>query len=73
MMLVLLKEMRMLGESEILSFFVSGVNQGGLGAGVSPRFPCVTQGIKLTFRPSTSRVLQFIVCEGFVDDLDNGS
>ena len=40
---------------------------------MSPRFPCVTQGIKLTFRPSTSRVLQFIVCEGFVDDLDNGS
>ena len=28
-LLVLLKEMRALGESEILSFFVYGVNQGG--------------------------------------------
>ena len=29
LLLVLMKEMRTLGESEILSFFVYGVNQGG--------------------------------------------
>ena len=38
-LLVLLKEMNMLCESEILSFFVYGVYQGGLPGGVSPRFP----------------------------------
>ena len=67
-LLVLLKEMNMLCESEILSFFVYGVYQGGLLGGVSPRFPCITKGIKLTLRPSTSRVVQCIVCGGFVDD-----
>ena len=36
-LLWLLKGMRMLGESEILSFFVSGANQGELGGGVHPR------------------------------------
>ena len=38
-LLVLLKEMNMLCESEIFSFFVYGVYQGGLPGGVSPRFP----------------------------------
>ena len=42
MLLVLLKEMNMLCESEILSFFVYGVYQGELPGGVSPRFPCIT-------------------------------
>ena len=54
----------MLGESEILSFF----NQGELGGGVHPRFSCVTQEIKLTLKTFTSRVVQFIVCGGFVHD-----
>ena len=67
-LLVLLKEMNMLCESEILSFFVYGVYQGGSPGGVSPRFPCITQGIKLTLRPSTRRVVQRIVCGGFVND-----
>ena len=57
----------MLGESKILSFFVSGVNQGELGGGVHPRFCCVTQDIKLTLKTSTSRMVQVIVCGGFVD------
>ena len=67
-LLGLLKRIRMLGESEILSFFVSGVNQGELGGGVHPRFSCVTQEIKLTLKTSTSTVVQFIACGGFVDD-----
>ena len=56
----------MLGESEILSFFVSGANEGELGGGVHPRFSCVTQEIKLTLKTSTSRVVQLIVCGGSV-------
>ena len=54
----------MLGESKILSFF----NQGELAGGVHSRFSCVTQEIKLTLKTSTSRVVQFIVCGGFVHD-----
>ena len=68
MLLVLSKEMNMLRESEILSFFVDGVYQGGLPDGVSPTFPYIAQRIKLTLRPSTSRLVQYIVCGGFVDD-----
>ena len=68
LLLVLSKEINMLCESEILSFFVYGVYQGGLPGGVSPTFPCIAQGIKLTLRPSTSRLVQCIVCGGFVDD-----
>ena len=71
-LLVLLKEMRTLGESEILSFFVYGVNQGGWGSGVSSRLPCVTQEVKLTLRSFTSRMAQFIMCSGFVNDEANG-
>ena len=67
-LLGLLKRSRMLGESEIVSFFVSGVNQGELGCGVHPRFSRVTQETKLTLKTSTSRVVQIIVCYGFVDD-----
>ena len=66
-LLGLLKGMRMLGESEIY-FFVPGVNQGELGSGVHSRFSCATQEIKLTLKTSTSRVVQFIICGGFVDD-----
>ena len=66
-LLVILKEMRTLGESKIVSFFVYGVNQGGWGGRVSPRLPCVTQGVKLTLRPFTCRMAQFIVCRGFVN------
>ena len=72
-LLVLLKEMRTLGESGILSFFVYGVNQGGWGSWVSPRLPCVTQGVKLTLIRLTSRMVQFIVSRGFVNDEANGS
>ena len=39
---------------------------------MSPRFPCVTQGVKRTLRPFTSRMAQFIVCTGFVNDETNG-
>ena len=67
-LLGLLKRIRMLGESEILSFFVSGVNQGELGRGVHPRFSRVTQEIKLNLKTCTSRVVQIIVCGGFLDD-----
>lgn len=49
-------------------FFVSGVNQGELGRGLHPRFSRVTQEIKLTLKTSASRVVQIIVCGGFVDD-----
>ena len=49
-------------------FFVSGVNQGELVSGVNPRFSCATQKIKLTVKTFPSRVVQFIVCDGFVDD-----
>lgn len=35
--------------------------------GVGPRLSCVTQEVKLTLRPSVSKVAEFIVCEGFVD------
>ena len=68
MLLVLSKEMNMLRESEILFFFVDGVYQGGLSDGVSPTFPYIAQGIKLTLRSSTSRLVQYIVRGGFVDD-----
>ena len=67
-LLGLLKGIRMLGESEILSFFVSGVNQGELGRVVHARFSRVTQENKLTLKTSTSRVVQIIVCGGFGDD-----
>ena len=67
-LLVLSEEMRMIGESEILSFFVYRVNQGGWGGAVGPRFCCVTQRVKLTLRPTTSRVVQFVVFRVFVDD-----
>ena len=63
-LLILLKEMRTLAESEIFSFFVYGVSQGRWGGGMSPRLPCVTQGVKLTLRRFTSRMAQFIVSRG---------
>ena len=53
---------------DLMGFFVPGVNQGELEGGVHPRFSCVTQKIKLTLKTCTSRVVQFIVCGGFVDD-----
>ena len=71
-LLVLLKEMRSLSESEILSFFVYGINQGRWKGGVSPRLPCITQGVELTLRPLTSRMAQFIMFRGFVNDEANG-
>ena len=40
-LLVLWKETRMVSESKILSFFVSGVNQGDQEVGACPRVPCV--------------------------------
>ena len=48
-------------QSEILSFFVYGGYQGGLGGGMSSIFPCITQRIQLTLRLSTSEVVHFIV------------
>ena len=39
---------------------------------MSPRLPCVTQGDKLTLRPFTCRMAQFIVCRGFVNHETNG-
>ena len=63
-LLMLLKEMRTLDESEIFSFSVYGVSPGRWGGGVSPRLPCVTQGVKLTLRRVTSRMTQFIVGRG---------
>ena len=38
---------------------------------MSPRLPCVTQVVKLTLRLFTSRMAQFIVCRGFVNDEAN--
>ena len=34
---------------------------------MGPRSSCVTQEVKLTIRPSVSKVVEFIVCQGFVD------
>ena len=39
---------------------------------MSPRLPCVTQEVKLTLRPFTSRMAQFIMCRGFGNDEANG-
>ena len=39
---------------------------------MSPRLPCVTQEVKLTLRPSTTRMGQFIMCRGFLNDEANG-
>ena len=39
---------------------------------MSPRLPCITQEVKLTLRPFTSRMAQFIMCRGFVNDEANG-
>ena len=39
---------------------------------MSPRLPCVTQGVKLTLIRFTSRMVQFIVSRGFANDEANG-
>ena len=67
----MVKEMRTLGESKLL-FFVSGINQGKVEGGKSPRFSYVTSEVGTRWgqgcRSSVSVLVQSSVYGVFVDN-----